>query len=55
MAEKGTLELSFEAGQVLQTFGQTGKGGWGRKGIAQEKPRAWRSEAATARVWIKHC
>ena len=36
MAEKGTLELSFEAGQVLKTFGQTGRGGWGRKGIAEE-------------------
>lgn len=54
MAEKGTLELSFEVGQVLKTFGQTGKGGWGRKGIAQEKPKAWHSEATT-RVWIKHC
>lgn len=54
MAEKGTLELSFEAEQVLKTFGQTGKGGWGRKGIAQEKPRAWHGEATT-RVWIKHC
>ena len=70
MAEKGTLELSFEAGQVLKTFGQTGRGGWGRKGIAEEKPRAQHSEAplivvkqdrknvgeaASTRVCIKHC